>query len=284
MYSIVIARLHIRLIMTMHWLGSFLVMLLLFQVSHAQVARDTVTIWSEANQVYISSIVIHPDQSSTEPYSVVYLLHGAGGCYTYWSDEMNNLDDLSSTNGVIMVLVDAQGNSWYFDSPVNTTIRMETYVTCELLPYIDSAYHTHQMTQGRAIMGLSMGGHGALFLALRHQELFGWAGSMAGGVDFSTFTNHWDIPSLLGPYKKNKKRWKEHTVNHHAATLESIEVQLMIDCGEDDFFLKGNNALHDILTERGVEHCYKTYPGGHSASYWTARLPDQLAAASRWLK
>ena len=197
---------------------------------------------------------------------------------------MDNLDELSLTNGVIMVLVDARGNSWYFDSPENASLRMETYVTQELLPYIDSAYHTHPMAQGRAIMGLSMGGHGALFLALRHQELFGWAGSMAGGVDFSPFTNHWDIPSLLGPFTKNKKRWMEYTVNYHALTLDSVEVQLMIDCGEDDFFLEGNNALHDILAERGIEHRYNIYPGGHSASYWTARLPVQLAAASRWLK
>lgn len=277
-------RSQIQLIMTRLRLGSVFAMLLLFQGLYAQVTRDTIAIWSEANQVYISSIVIHPDQSSTEPHSVVYLLHGAGGCYTYWSDEMDNLDTLSSSNEVIMVLVDAQGNSWYFDSPVNSSLRMETYVTQELLPYIDSAYHTYDMPQGRAIMGLSMGGHGALFLALRHQELFGWAGSMAGGVDFSTFTNHWDIPSLLGPYKKNKKRWKEYTVNHHAATLDLVDVQLMIDCGEDDFFLEGNNALHDILTDRGIEHRYNTYPGGHSASYWTTRLPEQLAAASRWLK
>ena len=279
-----IARLQIRHIMISLRLVPVLGMLLAFHVSHAQIARDTITIWSQSNQVYLSSIVIHPDQSSTEPHSVVYLLHGAGGSFTYWSDEMDNLDELTSTKGVIMVLVDAQGNSWYFDSPLNTSIRMETYVTQELLPYIDSAYHTHQMPQGRAIMGLSMGGHGALFLALRHQELFGWAGSMAGGVDFSTFTNNWDIPSLLGPYKKNKKRWRQHTVNHHAATLESIEVQLMIDCGEDDFFLEGNNALHDILNERGIEHRYNTYPGGHSSSYWTARLPAQLSAASNWLK
>ena len=96
-------------------------------------------VWSEANQVDISSIVIHPNPSSTEPHSVVYLLHGAGGSYTYWSDEMDNLDVLSSTNGVIIVLIDAQG-TWYFDSPVNTSLRMETYVTQELLPI--SIVHT----------------------------------------------------------------------------------------------------------------------------------------------
>ena len=116
---------------------------------------------------------------------------------------------------------------------------METYVTQELLPPISIVHTTLiQWLKGRAIMGLSMGGHGALFLALRHQEIFGWAGSIAGGVDFSTFTNHWDIPFLLGPYTKNKKTLEEYTVNHHAATLESIKVQLMIDCGEDDFFLE----------------------------------------------
>ncbi|MEC8835673.1 MAG: hypothetical protein VXX18_04975, partial [Bacteroidota bacterium] len=107
-------RRQIQLIMIRLRFGGVLAMLLVFQGLYAQVARDTITIWSEANQVDISSIVIHPDQSSTEPHSVVYLLHGAGGSYTYWSDEMDNLDALSSTNGVIVVLVDARGNSWYF--------------------------------------------------------------------------------------------------------------------------------------------------------------------------
>ena len=83
----------IQLIMTGLRLGSVLAMLLVMQVSHAQVARDTIAVWSEANQNYISSIVIHPDQSSAEPHSVVYLLHGAGGSYTYWSDKMANLDE-----------------------------------------------------------------------------------------------------------------------------------------------------------------------------------------------
>ena len=65
-------------------------------------------------------------------------------------------------------------------------------------------------------------------------------------------------------------------MNHHAATLDSVEVQLMIDCGEDDFFLEGNNALHDILTERGIEHHYNTYAGGHQRSIGRLAYPNNL--------
>jgi len=83
--------------------------------------------------------------------------------------------------GAIIVTPDGGVDSWYFDSPVDPTYRYETFVTQELIPYIDKLYKTVADRSGRAIAGLSMGGHGALYLAIRHQELFAAAGSMSGG-------------------------------------------------------------------------------------------------------
>ena len=75
---------------------------------------------------------------------------------------------------------------------------------------------------------------------------FGWAGSMAGGVDFSTFTNI-GYTYAVRPYTKNNAG--AIYCKPSCGYIRTIEVQLMIDCGEDDFFLEGNNALHDILSD-----------------------------------
>jgi S-formylglutathione hydrolase FrmB len=52
---------------------------------------------------------------------------------------------------------------WYFDSPANKDFMYETYICKELVGYVDSHYATIATRKGRAITGLSMGGHGALF-------------------------------------------------------------------------------------------------------------------------
>ena len=62
-------------------------------------------------------------------------------------------------------------NTWYFDSPINPASRWQTFLTTELIPYVDSHYRTVAKREGRAITGLSMGGHGAFYTAFRHPDL-----------------------------------------------------------------------------------------------------------------
>ena len=88
---------------------------------------------------------------------------------------------------MIIVCPDGGFGSWYWDSPVDAGSQYETYVSNELVTWIDSKYKTIKTRKGRAITGLSMGGQGALYLAFRHQDIFGAAGSMSGGVDIRPF-------------------------------------------------------------------------------------------------
>jgi len=60
-------------------------------------------------------------------------------------------------------------------------------VSKELIQWVDENYRTIAERGGRAISGLSMGGHGGLFLGFRHQDVFGACGSMSGGVDIRPF-------------------------------------------------------------------------------------------------
>ena len=100
------------------------------------------------------------------------------------------LGKIADEKGIIFVCPDGK-NSWYWDSPKNPSYRYETFISNELINYIDANYPTVASRDKRAITGLSMGGHGALYNAIRHKDVFGAAGSTSGGVDIRTFSNQW---------------------------------------------------------------------------------------------
>jgi S-formylglutathione hydrolase FrmB len=121
-----------------------------------------------------------------------------------------------------------------------------------------------------------MGGHGALYLAIRHKELFGAAGSTSGGVDFRPFPNNWDIKVALGPFETNQERWHENTVVKQIESLTNNQLAIIIDCGVDDFFLAVNRALHEKLLQLKINHDYIERPGGHSSTYWSGNIDYQI--------
>lgn len=167
-------------------------------------------------------------------------------------------------------------NSWYWDSPVNSSYRYETFVSSELIVYTDSHYKTIAAPQGRAITGLSMGGHGALWNAFRHKDVFGAAGSTSGGVDIRPFPLNWQMNKQLGEYAANRKRWDEYTAINQIDKIENGDLAIIFDCGESDFFLEVNKELHQRLLGRGIDHDFITRPGTHNNTYWNNSIDYQI--------
>lgn len=213
-------------------------------------------------------------QGDNTCYPVVYLLHGYGDTHASWSQKFD-LKDAATKHGVIIVCPDGQ-NSWYLDSPVDSTMQFETYVATELVNYIDTHYRTRADKASRAITGLSMGGHGALFLAMRHPEVFGSCGSMSGGVDITKFPDRWMLDKRLGKYAANKKAWADHSVINLVARLKPGQLNIIVDDGSQDFFYEVNMALHAALDKQGIKHDFSTRPGNHSWKYWCESLPKHL--------
>ncbi|GAB4001780.1 alpha/beta hydrolase family protein [Spirosoma daeguense] len=225
----------------------------------------------------IKAVIMTPDSYTTgAEFPVVYLLHGYSGNYGDWAKKSTNVSRLADTHQLIIVCPDGNFGSWYFDSPVDPSFKYETYVANELVPWVDSRYKTIKNRQGRAITGLSMGGHGALYLAFRHQDVFGAAGSMSGGVDIRPFPNNWDMAKRLGTYAQNPERWEQSTVINLLHLLTPGALALIIDCGTEDFFFRVNNNLHEKLLERNIAHDYITRPGGHNWPYWNNAVTYQL--------
>ncbi len=227
---------------------------------------DTVSIYSQSMKKNIKCVVVTPDKKQKQM-PVIYHLHGHSGNYTNWVNSFHT-KALVDQYGVMVVSPDGDFNSWWLDSPIDPTMRYETFVSSELIKYIDKHYPTVAHRSGRAITGLSMGGHGALYNAIRHQDVFGAAGSMSGGVDFRPFPHNWDIADLLGEKAEYPENWDQYTVMGQLHLLKPDALKLIIDCGTDDFFYAVNEALHQELLNRGIAHRYITDEGAHNMKYW----------------
>ncbi len=240
---------------------------------------DTIEVMSQAMGRIIKNVVVKPQQyfydvEDNNKYPVLYLLHGADGCYNDWSRKAD-LHRLADQYKVIIVCPDGQ-DSWYFDSPIDPKMQFETYVSKELVSYIDSHYRTLANRYMRAITGLSMGGHGALFLAFRHPDVFWSCGSMSGNMDITQFTDRWHIRARLGNYEDNPQRWHDHAVVNQLDKVKNCPLKpaqnILIDDGLNDIFIKNNIAIHDKMVEMGIDHDFTVRPGRHSWTYWVNSL------------
>lgn len=200
---------------------------------------DTVIVVSNSMNKSIPNVVITPDSYSTQKdgFSVLYLLHGAGASYSEWLSNVPSLKEYVDKYNIIIVCPDGGKTSWYFDSPIDKEMQYETYISKELISVIDKKYNTISNNAHRAITGLSMGGHGAFYLAFKHQDVWGAAGSMSGGVDIRPFPNNWDIHKRLGNYSEYPVNWEENTVINMVYRLDGKNLKLIFDCGVDDFFM-----------------------------------------------
>ena len=246
---------------------------------------DTVETYSASMNKTIKAVVITPDNyASVNQFPVVYLLHGHSGKYSDWVIKGKGVEKAADEYQIIIVCPDGGFGSWYWDSPVDNKFKYETYVSNELVKWIDSKYKTIKDKKGRAITGLSMGGHGALYLAFRHQDVFGAAGTMSGGVDIRPFPENWDMAARLGKFSEQPENWEKNTVINLLYLLTAKSLALIIDCGTEDFFFKVNENLHQQLIMRNIPHDYITRPGAHNWTYWNNAIKYQLLFMSNYFK
>ncbi len=226
----------------------------------------------------IKTCVIVPDnyKKSKKKFPVVYLLHGYSGNYATWVKSFKEVSQQVDRYGFIAIGVDGNYSSWYFNSPIDPTFKYETYIIDELVPFIDKKYKTIASREGRAISGLSMGGHGALYLSLKHQDVFGAAGSMSGGVDIRPFSEKWNIKKRLGAINDFPDNWEKNTVVNLIELNQNNNLKLIIDCGVDDFFIDVNRELHQKMLALKIDHDYIERPGKHNIDYWENSLKFQL--------
>jgi|SRR5271154_2241924 len=207
---------------------------------------------------------------------VVYLLHGGGGGYRDWT----NYSDVAKYAESGMILVMPEGNSSYYtNSAERLADRYEDYIVNDVISEVERKYPAASGRQNRAIVGVSMGGYGAVKIAMKHPELFAFAGGLSAAVDVPTrpFSikrlNQWRFhSSIFGPSGSQTRR--DNDPYALARTVDPSRVPyLFLTCGEQEGLLAANRKLTTILADRGFKYEFHTAPGDHNWLQWNAQLP-----------
>ena len=129
---------------------------------------------------------------------------------------------------------------------------------------------------GRAIAGISMGGYGAINLALGHTGTYAIASSWSGYFVSNT-------PSVDGP--RGSSRWRARSpllsVAAHAAALKRQPVATSFYSGRSDSFFGENVSFNRTLSQLGIPHRFRAVAGGHTAAVWRAQMATELTWIGR---
>jgi enterochelin esterase-like enzyme len=193
------------------------------------------------------------EQQIEVTYPVVYLIPGNGSGFLTWNRQGNAseiADEMIRQGEIEPFILVTTGN---YSSDTGGAIFLN-----DLIPYIDDHLRTREGRRYRVVGGASLGGVVAYRMTFQHPEIFGSVGVFGSGVI-------------------------EGEEEVFAAWLEEISAEemprVLIDYGEDDFFMKRNAQLMmEILEERGVLYTLNVEPGDHSYSYWSGNLEMYL----RW--
>jgi S-formylglutathione hydrolase FrmB len=258
--------------------NSFLFVFAILICTASFASIDTINIYSSSMFKTVKCVVVTPSnyKKAAARFPVVYLLHGYSGNYSDWVKKAGDTQNLADEHQVLIVCPDGAFSSWYFDSPVDLTMQYETNVGVEIPAYIDSMYHTIKDRKARAITGLSMGGHGGLFLGFRHPDIFGACGSMSGALDVSQITQGYDVSKRLGDTIANKRYYNDFSVINVIDKYPADSLAIIVDCGTEDFLVAVNRKVHEKMLGLKIPHDYTERPGKHDWDYWTKAVKYQM--------
>lgn len=267
-------------------------LLVLMVLNFTPAARATdvtrMAFFSDTLQRDVSYRVYIPSQrAANERFPVLYLLHGVDGSDADWPAR-SDVRQIAARYRMILVFPDGGTHGWYVDSVNEAHARMETFITKDLIREVDRRLPTTARREGRAIMGLSMGGHGAISLAAKHPNLFISASATSGILDLEAHPDSWQIADRLGPLDTHRENWRRNSVYNLAERFVDADVQLLFDCGIDDTVtgaIHDGRRVHARMAELGVPHVWREFPGAHTWEYWGARLPEHLQfhRAAMWM-
>jgi len=235
--------------------------------------------------------VVLPVSYSTQQqkrYPVIYLLHGLTGHFTNWTD-MAKLGEYAGKYEMIIVTPEG-GDGWYTDSVSKADEKWESYIVQELMPAIDVKFRTDPRREKRAIVGLSMGGFGALKFGLKYPEKFVIAGSFSGALGAAQITEKQfpgaigkTIDGIFGPVDSITRSSNDIFAIIRSLTPEKIKAIpfIYLDCGTEDFLFQNNREFVNLLIEKKVPHEYRQLPGAHNWPYWDRQVQEFLQIANR---
>lgn len=233
-------------------------------------------------------------KTSNRNYPILYMLHGLGDDDSGWIQfgEIAFYADKAIASGTTspMVIIMPDGLRSFYVNSADGKTKYQDYFLKELMPAVENIYRIRKSQRFRAIAGLSMGGYGALNYAIKRPDLFCAAAPLSAAVFTDDEIQNLDdnayadlAANIYGSGLKAKNRINAN--NQQNSILKMIEltptdslkkVSWFFDCGDSDFLINGNMAIHAAFKNKGVNHDFKIRSGAHNWHYWRTAMPDVL--------
>ncbi len=236
--------------------------------------------FSNALKMATAANIILPNPDLKGPYHVMVVLHGLSDDHTIWS-RRTSIERYVQNLPLIVVMPDG-GRGFYTDAVQG--FAYETAIAVEL-PSIIEGYFPTKLPW--CATGLSMGGYGAVKLALKYPERFRSGHSHSGAVLFGhlSFEDNAvrrelgpeieaEFMRILGP---NPTGGENDLCAIATKLAPTNRPTLRIDCGTEDFLLQDNRDFRDHLVSMGFPHEYQEFPGSHEWPYWDIHVQDAIA-------
>jgi S-formylglutathione hydrolase FrmB len=255
------------------------------------------------------SVYLPPSYNhSVRNYPVMYLLHGMTGDHTDWvvKGETSHIASQAMSSGkvpeMIIVMPDGLFDAFYINN-YDKSILWEDFFHKEFIPAVEKKYRIIAKKQTRAIAGLSMGGYGSTYHALKYKDKFSSCYAMsaayieidplkpgeqppAGGFE-NVYVKLWGARDKSGLHENYKK----HSIIEMVKAMDEYNPpmgwgtglalpRITIDCGDDDFLLKQNTNLVHMMKEKKIPFEFRVREGGHTWQYWRESLDLALTYVS----
>jgi S-formylglutathione hydrolase FrmB len=235
---------------------------------------------------YVVDLPPSYDKSQARKYPVVYALHGLFEGSGFWEGRglAAILAELRAKGlaEFLVVAVDG-GNSFFVNAKGG---RYQDMLTQDLVAHIEATYRASTARTGRGLLGISMGGYGALNIAFKDPALVAAVATHSAMLleqvpsadqgarrgQMAAFFNVFGDPIDLELWRANDPLARARGLDAKSAPA------LFFDCGAEDRYglANGHRDLHKILEGGGVPHSFELPPGDHGYEFVRGRLEKSL--------
>ena len=238
---------------------------------------------SEALKSNVTVNVILPEYPKNEEtgFKVLYLLHGLSGDCFDWI-RYTSIERYAKDHG-IAVIMPSVGRSWYTDTAYGANYF--TFVADEL-PRVCRSYFKgiSGEREDTYVGGLSMGGYGALKLAVTYPERYAGCISLSGSLDITRKGRTYILEEWRGNFGFDIENAAElegsdfdlFKLTRRSASEGKKFPKFYLWCGTEDVLVNVNREYRDLLCEIGAEHAYSESEGDHTWKWWDKHIQPAL--------
>jgi S-formylglutathione hydrolase FrmB len=230
--------------------------------------------------------------SPAKKYPVLYFLHGLFEDETRWSSRggTDQIMDKMIADGKIgeFIVAIPNGATSFYVNTRDGSEKWEDMILKEFIPMVESAYRVNASRNTRGISGVSMGGYGALQIAMKHPDLFGSVSShsavllkdlSAAKVADRRIAMFQSLFDKIYGINQDLTYWEANNPMSLAKDTKKFNgLKIYFDCGtEDNYgFDVGTRELDEMLTKAGYPHEAHLYPGRHGWDYAMEHTNESL--------